>query len=36
MVLFEKPADSDAALDWMTGRAEILLQRLGLPIGSCS
>ena len=30
MVLFEKPADSDAALDWMTGRAEILLQRLGL------
>jgi seryl-tRNA synthetase len=30
MVLFEKPADSDAALEWMTGRAEILLQRLGL------
>jgi seryl-tRNA synthetase len=30
MVLFERPADSDAALDWMTGRAEILLQRLGL------
>ena len=29
MVLFEKPADSDAALEWMTGRAEILLQRLG-------
>jgi seryl-tRNA synthetase len=30
MVLFEKPADSDAALEWMTERAEILLQRLGL------
>ena len=30
MVLFEKPADSDAALEWMTGRAEVLLQRLGL------
>jgi seryl-tRNA synthetase len=30
MVLFEKPADSDAALEWMTGCAEILLQRLGL------
>jgi seryl-tRNA synthetase len=30
MVLFEKPDDSSAALEWMTGRAEILLQRLGL------
>jgi seryl-tRNA synthetase len=30
MVLFEKPTDSDAALEWMTERAEILLQRLGL------
>ena len=30
MVLFEKPADSDAALEWMTERAEVLLQRLGL------
>jgi len=30
MVLFEKPADSEAALEWMTGRAEVLLQRLGL------
>jgi seryl-tRNA synthetase len=30
MVLFEKPADSEAALEWMTERAEILLQRLGL------
>jgi seryl-tRNA synthetase len=31
MVLFEKPEDSPAALEWMTGRAEVLLQRLGLP-----
>ncbi len=31
MVLFEKPADSPVALEWMTGRAEVLLQRLGLP-----
>ncbi len=30
MVLFEKPADSPAALEWMTGRAEDLLRRLGL------
>jgi seryl-tRNA synthetase len=30
MVLFERPADSQEALEWMTGRAEILLQRLGL------
>ncbi len=30
MVLFERPEDSAAALEWMTGRAEILLQRLGL------
>ncbi len=30
MVLFEKPADSEAALEWMTARAEVLLQRLGL------
>ena len=30
MVLFERPADSAAALEWMTERAEILLQRLGL------
>lgn len=30
MVLFEKPEDSPAALEWMTARAEILLQRLGL------
>jgi seryl-tRNA synthetase len=31
MVLFEKPDDSPAALEWMTERAEILLRRLGLP-----
>jgi seryl-tRNA synthetase len=30
MVLFERPQDSAAALEWMTERAEILLQRLGL------
>ncbi|HET7494182.1 MAG TPA: serine--tRNA ligase [Candidatus Limnocylindrales bacterium] len=30
MVLFEKPDASPAALEWMTERAEILLQRLGL------
>jgi seryl-tRNA synthetase len=30
MVLFERPEDSTAALEWMTERAEILLQRLGL------
>ncbi|HLA16308.1 MAG TPA: serine--tRNA ligase [Candidatus Limnocylindrales bacterium] len=30
MVLFEKPDDSPAALEWMTERAEILLRRLGL------
>ncbi len=30
MVLFERPAESAAALEWMTGLAESLLQRLGL------
>jgi seryl-tRNA synthetase len=30
MVLFERPTESEAALEWMTERAEILLQRLGL------
>ena len=30
MVLFERPEASDDALEWMTGRAEDLLQRLGL------
>ncbi|MBA2382086.1 MAG: serine--tRNA ligase [Chloroflexi bacterium] len=30
MVFFEKPADSNDALEWLTERAEILLQRLGL------
>jgi seryl-tRNA synthetase len=31
MVLFEQPDDSATALEWMTARAEALLQRLGLP-----
>lgn len=31
MVAFEKPDESDATLEWMTERAEICLQRLGLP-----
>ena len=31
MVLFEKPEDSAEALEWMTARAEVLLQRLALP-----
>ena len=31
MVAFEKPADSDATLEWMVERAEVCLQRLGLP-----
>jgi seryl-tRNA synthetase len=31
MVLFEKPENSPEALEWMTERAEALLQRLGLP-----
>ena len=30
MVLFERPAESAAALEWLTQRAEILLQRLEL------
>jgi seryl-tRNA synthetase len=30
MVLFERPETSAAALEWLTGRAEDLLQRLGL------
>jgi seryl-tRNA synthetase len=30
MVFFEKPADSPAALEWLTQRGELLLQRLGL------
>jgi seryl-tRNA synthetase len=30
MVLFERPEDSPAALEWMVGRAEDLLRRLGL------
>jgi len=31
MVLFERPADSGAALEWLTRAAETLLQRLELP-----
>ena len=30
MVFFEKPEDSAEALEWLTGRAEVILQRLGL------
>ncbi len=30
MVLFERPEAAPAALEWMTGLAEVLLQRLGL------
>jgi len=30
MVCFERPEDSDAVLEWLTERAEIALQRLGL------
>jgi seryl-tRNA synthetase len=30
MVFFEKPEDSTAALEWLTARAEVILQRLGL------
>jgi seryl-tRNA synthetase len=30
MVFFERPDDSNDALEWLTERAEILLQRLGL------
>jgi seryl-tRNA synthetase len=31
MVAFERPADSPQTLEWMTARAEVCLQRLGLP-----
>lgn len=31
MVAFVRPEDSDDTLEWMTERAEICLQRLGLP-----
>jgi seryl-tRNA synthetase len=31
MVCFERPADSAAALEWLTARGEVVLQRLGLP-----
>ncbi|HUG48996.1 MAG TPA: serine--tRNA ligase [Candidatus Limnocylindria bacterium] len=30
MVCFERPQDSPAALEWLTERAEVVLQRLGL------
>jgi seryl-tRNA synthetase len=30
MVFFEKPENSAEALEWLTGRAEVILQRLGL------
>jgi seryl-tRNA synthetase len=30
MVFFEKPENSTEALEWLTGRAEVILQRLGL------
>jgi seryl-tRNA synthetase len=30
MVAFERPSESDAALEWLTERAEVVLQRLGL------
>jgi seryl-tRNA synthetase len=31
MVCFERPAESDATLEWLTARAEVILQRLELP-----
>jgi seryl-tRNA synthetase len=31
MVAFERPEASDDALEWLTSRAEVVLQRLGLP-----
>jgi seryl-tRNA synthetase len=31
MVCFERPDDSDATLEWLTERAEVILQRLELP-----
>jgi seryl-tRNA synthetase len=31
MVAFVKPEESDATLEWLTERAEVCLQRLGLP-----
>jgi seryl-tRNA synthetase len=31
MVCFERPADSGETLEWLVGRAEVVLQRLGLP-----
>ena len=31
MVCFERPGDSNDTLEWLTARAEVCLQRLGLP-----
>jgi len=31
MVCFERPEDSAETLEWLTARAEVVLQRLGLP-----
>ena len=31
MVAFERPAESNSALEWLTERAEVCLQRLNLP-----
>ncbi|MEO7117633.1 MAG: serine--tRNA ligase, partial [Candidatus Limnocylindrales bacterium] len=31
MVCFERPAESNDTLEWLTARAEVCLQRLGLP-----
>ncbi|MGH2407172.1 MAG: serine--tRNA ligase [Candidatus Limnocylindrales bacterium] len=31
MVCFERPDDSNATLEWLTARAEVILRRLGLP-----
>lgn len=31
MVCFEKPGESGETLEWLTARAEVVLQRLGLP-----
>jgi seryl-tRNA synthetase len=31
MVCFERPAESNDTLEWLTERAEVVLQRLGLP-----
>jgi seryl-tRNA synthetase len=35
MVSFTRPEDARTELEWMTERAELLLQRSGWPTGSC-